>query len=469
MKKVSALLALLGVALLIASFLPWPAGGQEAPAGASAPAADPVAQGAALFRAKGCVSCHRHDAVAGGDSVEIGPNLTHYDADPAFLRRWLRDPAAVRPDTRMPNLQLAPAEIEALIAFLGNDERGAPEGSVPGTTALSLQAAPVNAADWSLRRTFPETSKFPGKWVTLSEQARERAREAVPDPVLRQLITGRHGTSFLFTDQAATVEVDVTVPEPGAPPEAWEVAVLSVSKLVGHTGPDLELEKLKVGPDQVAQAMAAQWPGCAVRTMTLIGEEDELVWVGFCDTPAGTVSGTMDNATGVFEPSAAPPARPPATSTPEGGAPEAAGAPALPNEPPDTCPVTRPPEQPFTPGPPYPASAPYRGKFWYGTEALWTMLPVGGRWDQLAHGEKVWWWREGYVGSEEPEPALAVTGRRLDGPAPVARSGPPATNGYHPDFHWAMLTGVTLPTPGCWEITGRYEDRALTFVVWVAP
>jgi hypothetical protein len=32
-----------------------------------------------------------------------------------------------------------------------------------------------------------------------------------------------------------------------------------------------------------------------------------------------------------------------------------------------------------------------------------------------------------------------------------------------------MLTGVYVPVPGCWEITGDYEEDKLTFVVWVVP
>lgn len=141
----------------------------------------------------------------------------------------------------------------------------------------------------------------------------------------------------------------------------------------------------------------------------------------------------------------------------------------LPKEPPKTCPVTQPADPPFTPSAPYPASAPNAGQFWYGEEDLWTMLPVDGTWPQLAHSEKVFWWREGYDGSEEPEPDLAMSARRLDGPAPEAHSDPPATNAYHNDFHWAMLQGFTVPTPGCWEITGMYGGHELSFVVWVAP
>jgi cytochrome c oxidase subunit 2 len=84
---------------------------------------DAAAYGAALFRAKGCVTCHSHDAVgaAGYVQVNIGPNLTHYAAEPDFLREWLQDPPALRPGTQMPNLELGEEEIEALIAFLQHD------------------------------------------------------------------------------------------------------------------------------------------------------------------------------------------------------------------------------------------------------------------------------------------------------------------------------------------------------------
>ena len=100
------------------------------PAPAAAPAPTPTvaaaAQGKALFMAKGCATCHRHGAVAvQGFVVDDGPNLTAYRNDPEVLRRWLSDPASVRPSTQMPKLNLSPAEIEALIAFL-NAPTGGP-------------------------------------------------------------------------------------------------------------------------------------------------------------------------------------------------------------------------------------------------------------------------------------------------------------------------------------------------------
>lgn len=43
----------------------------------------------------------------------------------------------------------------------------------------------------------------------------------------------------------------------------------------------------------------------------------------------------------------------------------------------------------------------------------------------------------------------------------------PATNAIIDSERGAMLTGVHVPTPGCWEITGDYEGDKLSFVVWV--
>jgi cytochrome c oxidase subunit 2 len=77
-----------------------------------------VERGQALFSAKGCAVCHVHAEVAGSGRIPAGPNLTHVGQNEAFLRRWLDNPAAVRPATSMPKLNLAPDEIEALVAFL---------------------------------------------------------------------------------------------------------------------------------------------------------------------------------------------------------------------------------------------------------------------------------------------------------------------------------------------------------------
>ena len=96
-----------------------------------------------------------------------------------------------------------------------------------------------------------------------------------------------------------------------------------------------------------------------------------------------------------------------------------------------------------------------------------------GIWEALPHNpqgytQKVFWWREGYVWNDEPEPALIVSGERLDAASPPLMASK-ATNAYAGDIGSAMLVGVDLPTLGCWKITGKYSDSQLSFVVWVAP
>ncbi|HMK07486.1 MAG TPA: c-type cytochrome [Anaerolineales bacterium] len=99
--------------------------GASAPAAEAAPAAM-AATGAQLFLAKGCLACHVHTEIPESEafSLRIGPDLSHYRNDPAFLARWLADPAAVRAATGMPDLGLSEGEIRALIAFLDGDEGG---------------------------------------------------------------------------------------------------------------------------------------------------------------------------------------------------------------------------------------------------------------------------------------------------------------------------------------------------------
>lgn len=146
----------------------------------------------------------------------------------------------------------------------------------------------------------------------------------------------------------------------------------------------------------------------------------------------------------------------------------------LPNTPPETCPVTQQPAEPFIPPDPYSPAYPYDGYVWYGTPELWTDIPVDGRWYGLPYSEgkgytqKIVFWNESYDWQSEPQPEFTLTGQRLDGDASSFKTDH-ATNGYHPDVGAFILTGVELPTLGCWEITGRYQGAELTFVVWVGP
>ncbi len=138
----------------------------------------------------------------------------------------------------------------------------------------------------------------------------------------------------------------------------------------------------------------------------------------------------------------------------------------------EACNVTR-PIPPFVPPPPYLAAPPPNyGTEWFGTRALWKMLdPDGEVWRQssLPHGpagltQKTFWWSADWSPDAEPEPAIMVVGTRLDGPGEFTFG--PGTNASA-DFGTAMLVGIDFPTPGCWQLTGRYRDAELSYVVWI--
>lgn len=132
---------------------------------------------------------------------------------------------------------------------------------------------------------------------------------------------------------------------------------------------------------------------------------------------------------------------------------------------PKTCAVTKPSEHPFVPPRPYLAN----GIDWFGTDKLWTYLPSNGISGQ---GEKTLWFREewshynGWI-PDENALKLTITARRLDAPTPPPEISAGPT--FNRDWKAFMLGGINFPTPGCWEITGRYEDAEVQFVVWVVP
>jgi len=142
--------------------------------------------------------------------------------------------------------------------------------------------------------------------------------------------------------------------------------------------------------------------------------------------------------------------------------------------PPASCPVTVPPADEFIP----PGCDKGKNSFWWGTEKLWTSLRKSGVWWWAPHPpghehevqpltDKTFWWSKDFDYREEYPPGLKVTGIRLDGFAPALLTLTP-TNALGSPFD-AMLVGVYVPTPGCWEITGDYKGQKLSFVVWVQP
>ena len=112
--------------------------------------------------------------------------------------------------------------------------------------------------------------------------------------------------------------------------------------------------------------------------------------------------------------------------------------------------------------------------FWFGTEKLWTVLPADGTWrswaspkpDDFVYSNKLPWFRVHPAFSQE-DGQLTVTGKRLDGPAPAFTASFASNASRRDDVNAMIMSGVNVPTFGCWEITGHYKDQELTFTVWV--
>jgi cytochrome c oxidase subunit 2 len=109
-----------------ASFEAWLAR-NTANEAASAGATAPEREGRVLFGARGCGGCHQLRGA--GASGTIGPDLTHVGSrstlgaltipnTAARLAAWIRDPQAIKPGARMPDLGLSSDEAQKLAAFL---------------------------------------------------------------------------------------------------------------------------------------------------------------------------------------------------------------------------------------------------------------------------------------------------------------------------------------------------------------
>jgi cytochrome c oxidase subunit II len=89
--------------------------------------ADATAQrGEQLFRTMSCANCH---AISGVSSERVGPDLTHLASretlaagrlknDPVNLEAWLHDPNNFKPESNMPNANLKPDDLSAMVAYL---------------------------------------------------------------------------------------------------------------------------------------------------------------------------------------------------------------------------------------------------------------------------------------------------------------------------------------------------------------
>ena len=94
----------------------------------AAPVDSPAArQGRDVFLQTSCVNCHRIQGTSANGV--FGPDLSRLMTrqtlaagaatnTPENLRRWLRDPATIKPGCLMPNMRLTPTEVEQIATYL---------------------------------------------------------------------------------------------------------------------------------------------------------------------------------------------------------------------------------------------------------------------------------------------------------------------------------------------------------------
>lgn len=105
----------------------------------------------------------------------------------------------------------------------------------------------------------------------------------------------------------------------------------------------------------------------------------------------------------------------------------------------------------------------WSSSLWFGTPSLSVNLREDATY---ARGNRFFWYAEDFRPQQASPLQIAI--RRLD-PGPLTASAAAPTDTFIDD-RWHMQTGIDLPDAGCWEITGTYMDRTLSFVVEsVAP
>ncbi|HTB18279.1 MAG TPA: hypothetical protein VK708_09185 [Bryobacteraceae bacterium] len=147
---------------------------------------------------------------------------------------------------------------------------------------------------------------------------------------------------------------------------------------------------------------------------------------------------------------------------------------ALPAFPADSCPVTKAPAPAFVPPAPY-SPNPLSGGFLLGSPSLWTFVNTYDFSADRSHLKgpypfKLVYWHPGLDWHDTDEANnLKVVARRLDAHSTPIAFAPHTSIVWHlsdeAPNEFAIMTGLDLPSGGCWEIAAEYKGQRLSYVV----
>lgn len=148
------------------------------------------------------------------------------------------------------------------------------------------------------------------------------------------------------------------------------------------------------------------------------------------------------------------------------------------DEVPESCPVTVPGVDAFTPAEATPDDPPsVYDVVWFGTPDLWTIVNQKGEvWRDLPRGangtltERTFWWSENYSADNPGE--ITLTAEQIGGAGLRYENSRRAGAGFspfmtQPTHESVTVMGLALPDPGCWRVTASYKGATLSYVVWV--
>ncbi|MFQ5562209.1 MAG: c-type cytochrome, partial [Parvularculaceae bacterium] len=157
--------------------------------------------GADLFKEKGCNSCH----AIGGQGGDFGPALDgvgdRYNAEWIFT--WLKDPAAVKPGSQMPNLGLTDEERAHLVFYLVEQSAGNSKAPVVAKVGNAFVSDPPDLNPASIENAYLDMGTEESYTDVQRHSLQDQIQTFIP-PLLQPAFTQ---PSFVLPPGAARVGV----------------------------------------------------------------------------------------------------------------------------------------------------------------------------------------------------------------------------------------------------------------------